>query len=260
MPQSQFRIRPCSNCKVPERSQHLRSPFLTLREQTQLEHLSPEKFLNVSTPESWIEAAVREEDLLLVDHAHCERKAASSALSLVYRHSERADICARLSRIVREEMRHFEQVLGLIESRGHKFRPLSPSRYAKGLHMFARGLPGESDSDLFIVAAIIEARSCERFRCLLEVLEPQVADLYARLCDSEQRHFLSYLEMAEKVSDRQSISARTSRLLEEESRLVTEKDTQFRFHSGCPSIAKHSSVNESRNQPRQPHLSHEPNT
>jgi tRNA-(ms[2]io[6]A)-hydroxylase len=225
-----------------------------------LNTLSPESFLNVSTPESWIKAAVNEEDLLLVDHAHCERKAASSALSLIYRHLGKTDICARLSRIVREEMRHFEQVLKLIESRGHKFRPLSPSRYAKSLHAFARGLPGESDSDLFIVAAIIEARSCERFRCLLEVVEPQVVDLYARLCDSEERHFLNYLEMAEAVSDQQSISTRTSRLVELESRLVTEEDAQFRFHSGSPSIAKHSSVNSSRNHPRQPHLSHEPKT
>lgn len=201
--------------------------------------MSPEKFLKVPTPRSWLEAAADQEDLLLIDHAHCERKAASSALSLVYRHAGRADFCTRLSRIVREEMRHFEQVLVLMDSRGHQFRPLSPSRYAKSLHTFVRNLPGESNSDLFIVAAIIEARSCERFRCLLDVLAPQVADLYVRLCDSEARHFLSYLEMAEEVADQQDVSTRTMSLLMEETRLVTEEDAQFRFHSGPPSISKH---------------------
>lgn len=201
--------------------------------------VSPEQFLNVATPRTWVEAASHNEELLLIDHAHCERKAASSALSLIYRHAERADICQRLSRIVREEMRHFEQVLGLIDSRGHQFRPLSPSRYAKSLHSFARSLAGDSDSDLFVVAAIIEARSCERFKCLLEVLEPQVAGLYARLCDSEARHFHSYLQMAEAVADQHDISTRTSSLLVEESRLVTEEDAQFRFHSGSPSTSKH---------------------
>ncbi len=210
-----------------------------MREEQWLLNVSPEKFLEVPTPHTWVEAAANQEDLLLVDHAHCERKAASSALSLIYRHAGRADICTRLSRIVREEMRHFEQVLVLINSRGHQFRPLSPSRYAKSLHTFARSLPGESNSDLFIVAAIIEARSCERFRCLLEVLEPQVADLYARLSDSESRHFLSYLEMAEELADQHEISTRTMSLLKEESRLVTEEDSQFRFHSGSPSISKH---------------------
>ena len=201
--------------------------------------MSPEEFLDVPTPETWVQAAVNQEELLLIDHAHCERKAASSALSLIYRHAGRSDICNRLSRIVREEMRHFEQVLKLIDSRGHQFRSLSPSRYAKSLHAFARDLPGESDSDLFIVAAIIEARSCERFRCLLDVLEPQVADLYARLCDSEARHFLSYLEMAEGVAEKLDVSARTKSLLKEDARLVIEEDALFRFHSGSPSISKH---------------------
>ena len=201
--------------------------------------MSPEEFLKTPTPNVWLEAAANNEELLLVDHAHCERKAASSAMSLIFRHAERADICAKLSRIVREEMRHFEQVLGLIDSRGHQFRPLSPSRYAKSLHAFVRNLPGESDSDLFIVAAIIEARSCERFRCLLEVLEPKVADLYARLCDSEMRHFLTYLEMAESVTGQRNISERTTRLLKEDARLVTDEDSQFRFHSGSPSMEKH---------------------
>lgn len=201
--------------------------------------MSPEEFLKAPTPNVWLEAAADNEELLLIDHAHCERKAASSAMSLIFRHAERADICAKLSRIVREEMRHFEQVLSLIDSRGHQFRPLSPSRYAKSLHAFVRNLPGKSDSDLFIVAAIIEARSCERFRCLLEVLDPQVADLYVRLCDSEERHFLSYLEMAESVSDQQNLNARTTRLLQVELRLVTDEDTQFRFHSGSPLMEKH---------------------
>lgn len=222
--------------------------------------MSPEEFLRAPTPRTWLATAVAEEELLLVDHAHCERKAASSALSLIHRHAKRRDFCSRLSKIVREEMRHFEQVLELIKSKGFVFRPLTSGRYAKSLHSFSRSIPGRSESDAFLVAAIIEARSCERFRCLTEILAADVASLYARLCDSEARHFLSYLEMAHTIGDEQNVNTRMSMLLEEESRLIIEDDDQFRFHSGCPLIEKHSSMNSSRNQPRQPHLSQDPNT
>ena len=201
--------------------------------------MSPAEFLKVPTPRSWLATAIQEEELLLVDHAHCERKAASSALSLIHRHAERRNICSHLSRIVREEMRHFEQVLDLIKSRGFEFRPLTSGRYARVLHSYIRGIPGDSKVDPFLVAAIIEARSCERFGCLVEIIEERVASLYARLCDSEARHFLSYLEMAHTIGDEQNIRMRLSRLLSEESRLITEADVLFRFHSGAPSIEKH---------------------
>lgn len=196
--------------------------------------VTPEEFLKVSTPRTWLETAVTNEEVLLIDHAHCERKAANSALSLIHRHAKNAHLCLRLSRIVREEMRHFELVLKLIESRGHLFRPLSPSRYAGRLHTFAQCLPGKSESDPFIVAAMIEARSCERFRSLVHILEPSVANLYARLCESEERHFLLYLEMAHEIESNNEVGPRLSRFLDEEERLVTSKDDRFRFHSGIP--------------------------
>ena len=86
------------------------------------------------TPQAWLEKAQENLALLLVDHAHCEKKAASTGLSLIYRYSDKTELLKMLSQLVREEMLHFEQVLDIIEKRGFEFIPLSASTYAAGLH------------------------------------------------------------------------------------------------------------------------------
>ena len=201
-----------------------------------------ETFLLKETPQSWVDAAQVNESVLLVDHANCERKAASSALAMIYRFVDYRDVCMSLSRIVREEMRHFEQVLSMIDRRGHTFGPLGPSRYARNLHKCAQATEGENRIAELLVAAIIEARSCERFRLLVDVLDPEVARLYERLCEAEERHFGLYLRLAHTIGEENSIQMQLETLLREDARLVTDEDDQFRFHSGPPAMAKHSNV------------------
>lgn len=205
-----------------------------------IEPTSVGSFLRVETPRTWLEYAQRNERLLLIDHANCERKAANSALAMIHRFANDRNACMALSRIVREELRHFEQVLSLIHARGHELSPLGPSRYARGLHKCASKLESDALNSELLIAAIIEARSCERFHKLIEVLERPIAQFYERLTDAEERHFGFYLRLANNISEQQVIEDQLDKLLGEEARLITENDDQFRFHSGPPSIAKHS--------------------
>lgn len=191
------------------------------------------EFLHVSTPESWVTHASNCQPVLLIDHANCERKAASSALSMIYRYEERCDFAVQLSRIVREEMRHFEQVHALLKILQIEYVRLSPSKYARALHGYAREHSPTKFDDL-LIAAIIEARSYERFELLEEVLKGRVAKLYGRLKESEHRHFLAYLDLAARLEEEIVINARVQDLLNHEAQLITRFDDRFRFHSGDP--------------------------
>src|SRR5262245_40084831 len=133
-----------------------------------LHHVS--MFLGCNTPVAWLDAAVNNQEILLLDHAHCEKKAASAALNLIYHYPQYYELMQKMSRIVREEMRHFEQVLAFMQKRNFQFKNLQPSRYAKELHRFARNDHQGRLVDLLIIGALVEARSCERFALLAERL------------------------------------------------------------------------------------------
>lgn len=200
------------------------------------------EFLHVATPQSWCDAAVHNVEVLLIDHANCERKAASSALSMSYRFSQRTRFLLEFSRIVREEMRHFEQVLALIREQDFQYRVLSASRYASSLHKFARE-HSPIYVDELLIAAIIEARSYERLDILSTCLNSKVAQLYKKLRDSEYRHYLTYIRISEQFEQPSIIEQRLDRLLDFEADLVTFPDSEFRFHSGVPINGKQDSVN-----------------
>ncbi|MDE0758789.1 MAG: tRNA-(ms[2]io[6]A)-hydroxylase [Pseudomonadales bacterium] len=190
-------------------------------------------FLWVQTPDLWLDQALRNVDILLMDHANCEKKAASTALNLMYRYVEYPELLAQLSKLAREELRHFEQVLGFMKSRNIVYRQLSSSRYAGGLRKAVRTHEPSRLIDLMLVSAIVEARSCERFSRLVSVLEPGLAEFYGSLLKSEQRHFECYLSFARKISVG-PIDERLAEFLEVEAELITSEDTDFRFHSGLP--------------------------
>ncbi len=191
--------------------------------------------LRCATPESWLDAAEADLELLLVDHAHCERKAASSALSLMYRYADLIDIQQHMSRLAREELRHFEQVLGLLAARGWSFRKLNPSGYAAGLHaQVRRDEPGRL-VDTLIVGALIEARSCERFAALAPRLGQDLGRYYHRLCGAEARHFEQYLGLAAAhCGDGADLDSRIAMFSAQEAALIQQPDSRFRFHSGVP--------------------------
>lgn len=192
------------------------------------------EFLSGATPAAWVEAAAANLPLILVDHAHCEKKAASTALNLMFRYPERTILVQRMSRLAREELRHFEQVLKLMERRGIAFGHLSPARYAEGLRRHMRSREPERLVDILVVGAFIEARSCERFEALAPALEDrEIASFYLGLCESESRHFRGYLELAEQAADG-DIGERVAFFREVEATLNSSADVELRFHSGPP--------------------------
>ncbi|GBO90043.1 tRNA-(ms[2]io[6]A)-hydroxylase [Marinobacter salsuginis] len=188
-------------------------------------------FLPCRTPQQWIDNALANQDLMLIDHAHCEKKAASTALSLMYRYVDNTDLLNKMSRLAREELRHFEQVLAIMKKRGVEYCHLTPARYAAGLRQAVRTEDPGRLVDVLIVGAIIEARSCERFAALAPFLDEKLADFYTSLLKSEARHYQDYLSLAEQAAG-ESIEARVAEFLALEKALVEEPDTEFRFHSG----------------------------
>lgn len=188
-------------------------------------------FLPCPTPDAWVDSALANQDILLVDHAHCEKKAASTAMSLMYRYVDRPSLLDKMSRLAREELRHFEQVLAIMRKRGVVYSHLSPSRYAGGLRKAVRSADPEKLVDILIVGAFIEARSCERFAAIAPHLDPELTGFYQSLLKSEARHFQDYLNLARQASD-EPIEPRVKVFAALEKKLVQEPDTEFRFHSG----------------------------
>lgn len=188
-------------------------------------------FLPCPTPQQWIENALAHQDTLLVDHAHCEKKAASTALSLMYRYVDNSELLNKMSRLAREELRHFEQVLAIMNRRGVTYCHLSPARYAAGLRQEVRTEDPGRLVDVLIVGAIIEARSCERFAALAPHLDDKLADFYTGLLKSESRHYRDYLKLAEKAAGG-PLDERIRQFLGIEQQLIESPDTEFRFHSG----------------------------
>jgi len=192
------------------------------------------RVLLAPTPRRWFDVARERWRELLVDHASCEKKAASTALSLLFSYAEDLELTDRLSRLAREELKHFEQVQKMMRSLEVPFMRLTPSRYADGLRRALRtGEPGRR-LDLLLSGALIEARSCERFEGLAPRLEAPLADFYASLAISEARHEGVYLRLAEQRASGGDWLHRLRELGEIEAELVTSKDPQFRFHSGEP--------------------------
>jgi tRNA 2-(methylsulfanyl)-N6-isopentenyladenosine37 hydroxylase len=189
------------------------------------------EFLPCSTPQRWIENALANQDLMLIDHAHCEKKAASTALSLMYRYVNNPGLLNKMSRLAREELRHFEQVLAILKKRGVTYDHLTPARYAAGLRKEVRSEDPGRLVDVLIVGAIIEARSCERFAALAPHLDEKLAGFYNGLLKSEARHYQDYLTLAEQAADG-PINDRIAAFMAIEKSLIESPDTYFRFHSG----------------------------
>jgi tRNA 2-(methylsulfanyl)-N6-isopentenyladenosine37 hydroxylase len=193
---------------------------------------APGDILRAPTDPAWFAAAVGHEAELLIDHANCEKKAASTALALMFAYPEDFELATRMSRLAREELRHFELVQQKITELGVEFRRLSPSRYADGLRRAARRTEPGRRVDLLLCGALIEARSHERFLGLVGRLRAPLADLYASLAAAEARHAGLYLRLASRRGD--DAAARLDELAAIEAELATSPDAEFRFHSGTP--------------------------
>ncbi len=189
------------------------------------------RFLRCRSPGIWFDQAAEELPLLLIDHANCEKKAAGTALSLLYRYVDRPELLFRMSRLAREELRHFEQVHALIRARGIDYVHVTPSRYAASLMARVRRSEPFRLVDTLLVGAVVEARSCERFAGLVDVVPAALADLYAGLLASEARHFEHYLDLARRYAP-EPVEEKLDELLRADAELCTAPDREFRFHSG----------------------------
>jgi tRNA-(ms[2]io[6]A)-hydroxylase len=194
------------------------------------------QFLLCSTPAAWIDVALENQELLLIDHANCEKKAASTAMNLLYRYIDRDDLLKKMSQLAREELLHFEQVVGIMKDRGVSYRHVSSSRYASGLRELVRKGGEDELVDVLICGALIEARSCERFAALVPHLDDALAKFYRSLLRSEGRHYQDYLELARQYAGT-DIQWRIDEFREIERELILSPDPEFRFHSGVPAAA-----------------------
>ncbi len=192
-------------------------------------------FLACPTPDAWLQEALLHQDLLLIDHANCEKKAAATAMNLMYRHTNKPDLLKKMSQLAREELLHFQQVVEIMQLTGVEYVRLSPSRYAAGLRELIAKEEREQLIDTLIVGAFIEARSAERFAKLAPLLDGDLQKFYRSLLKSEARHFEDYLALARQYSDK-DIGLKLEEVAAEEGRLVLEPDEEFRFHSGPPAL------------------------
>lgn len=191
------------------------------------------KILQIESPAEWLDAATSRIDELLLDHAHCERKAAATAVALLQRYPDDADLIHTMSRLAREELRHFEQVIAIMDRRRIAYRALPPSSYARELFASVRTNFRQRKLDTLLVGAFIEARSAERFQSLVGRLDAELNDFYARLVESEARHFEVYLQLARQTNEAE-LENRISELSELEAKLISLPGATFRFHSGPP--------------------------
>jgi tRNA-(ms[2]io[6]A)-hydroxylase len=192
--------------------------------------------LRVPTPAGWVTRACESRDVLLLDHANCEKKAASTALSLMFAYAEDFELTEKMSRLAREELRHYEQVAKLIRSLGVVPQRLAPGRYAERMRRLVAKSEPQREVDLMICGAFIEARSCERFAALAEAIGAPLSELFQGLHNAEARHHRVYLDLARRAGKRAGVDceARIALFAVLEAELVTLPDPVFRFHSGPP--------------------------
>jgi len=193
------------------------------------------KWLAAPSSASWLEQANARPDLVLIDHAHCERKAAGVALQLMFRYPSDEGLAALVSPLAREELEHFELVLQLLQRRGIPLRPLPAPGYGATLTAAVRKGELERRLDSFLVAGLIEARSHERM-ALLAAHSPdqELRDLYGELLASEARHFGLYWCLSEERFGREATVERLEALAAVEVQALTGELGQadgVRMHS-----------------------------
>lgn len=185
-----------------------------------------------STSAEWLAQALAAMDLILMDHAHCEKKAASTAIGLIFRYGHVPELIVPLSALAREELEHFELVVGLLRSRGLELRPMRPSEYAGRLHQAIRKGEPQQLLDSLLVCALIEARSCERMKLLADNLDdPELSAFYRSLLACEARHFHGYVELAYGHFPREVVRARLHELADHEAAVLREPVGALRLHS-----------------------------
>jgi tRNA-(ms[2]io[6]A)-hydroxylase len=188
--------------------------------------------LKSETSERWLRQVDEGLEEILIDHAHCEKKAAGTAMNLINAYVENDALCRAMAEIVNEELEHFHLTRELLKSRGVRFRRLKPSSYGRKLHELIRKDEPRRAVDRLLVAGLIEARSCERFSCLRDhVQDPELAAFYGGLFESEARHHATYVRLAEDYRPRKAVQQRLDELSRQEAMIIEQGDAFPRMHS-----------------------------
>jgi tRNA-(ms[2]io[6]A)-hydroxylase len=188
--------------------------------------------LHAPTPERWLTQVESRLDLLLIDHAHCEKKAAGVAMNLLFSYVEHAELARAMTEIVQEELDHFHQVRAILDRRGIRFYKLSPSGYGAKLHELVGKHEPQRAVDRLLVAALIEARSCERFGLLRDGLaDRELAAFYGSLFESEARHHSTYVRLAKEFLPEEQVRQRMAELGEAEATFIRQGEAEPRMHS-----------------------------
>lgn len=188
--------------------------------------------LKSDTAAEWLERALGDIDEILIDHAHCEKKAASTALSLIFRYPEQTHMLQPLSELAREELSHFEIVLELLAKRGVPFVRQKPSPYAGQLLTCVRTHEPERLIDTLLCCSLIEARSCERMQLLADHLkDEELAQLYRSLLASEARHHGTYVGLAAKIMDESLVRERLKEIAAHEAAILVGAPPMPRMHT-----------------------------
>lgn len=188
--------------------------------------------LQGSTSERWLQQVDQHLPEILIDHAHCEQKAASTAMDLMFDYVQHEDLCDCMSEIVREELEHFQMVRQLLKRRGIRFQGLKPGTYGRKLKELVRKLEPGRAVDRLLIASLIEARSCERFVLLRDHLQDEeLKAFYGNLFESEARHHATYVRLAELFASREDVETRLHQLATEEAAIISEGCALPRVHS-----------------------------
>jgi len=188
--------------------------------------------LQTTSDARWLAQVDAHLDEILVDHAHCEKKAAGVAMNLLFSYVDHVPLARAMTEIVNEELAHFHLVLDLLERRGIPFRKLSPSSYGQRLHALVRKEEPARAIDRLLVAGLIEARSCERFSLLRDhVADAELREFYGSLFESEARHHATYVRLACDVAPEETVRERLHWLAAEEAEIIARGDPVARMHS-----------------------------
>lgn len=182
----------------------------------------------------WLAQVDENLDEVLIDHAHCERKAASTAMNLMNAYTENRELCREMTRIIEEELEHFHMVLEILDTREIRFKRLASGPYGRQLNSLIRPSEPARAVDRLLVASLIEARSCERFSLLAEHIkqcDPELSAFYASLFESEARHHTTYVRLAEQFADREEVRKRLDQLSAQESQIISAGSDLARMHS-----------------------------
>ncbi len=188
--------------------------------------------LKAPTDASWLAQVDTNLEDVLIDHAHCEKKAAGTALNLIFHYVEDIELCREMTEIVKEELEHFHMVIELLARRRIRFRRIKPSQYGSRLHALVRKSEPDRAVDRLLVAGLIEARSCERFQALAEhVSDPELATFYRSLFESEARHHATYTRLAKHFAADDVVEARLAELYDAEAEIMSVREPFSRMHS-----------------------------